>query len=293
MGTQGKPERQPTKIPEKGVPLPTASSHFNTPAPTQTQNLEMASVLFLDIVKYSLKPMDWQRQVISQLQQIVRNARPFKSGSAGGNVISLPTGDGMAIVFFHDPVAAVACALEIARDVQKTAGLWLRMGIHNGPVYRHADIKDALNVVGSGINLAQRVMDCGDAGHILVSQSVADVLSQLSGWAECLHDLGECQVKHGMTVHLYNVYEGDLGNPARPAKLVAQTSLGTRPWASRLAFILIPPLVVTLGLRWFFNTSPVTRDRPLTFTSSFTIFLIILMTLLVIRWLTRLSRKKS
>ncbi len=176
---------------------------FSTGA-SGAQSVEMASVLFLDIVSYSMHPMDRQSRLLTELQQIVRSTEDFKIANASGNLISLPTGDGMAMVFFHDPIAPVRCAIEISQALKQNLALQLRMGIHSGPVYRHADIKDELNVLGGGINLAQRVMDCGDAGHILVSKSVADVLAQLSGWSENLHDLGECQVKHGVTVHLYN-----------------------------------------------------------------------------------------
>src|SRR5260221_13899386 len=139
----------------------------------------------------------------------------------------------MPMVLFNDPIAPVGCAIEISEAVKQNLALQLRMGIHSGPIYRHADIKDELNVLDGGINLAQRVMDCGDAGHILVSKSVADVLSQLIGWSENLHDLGECQVKHGVTVHLYNVYTKENGNPALPAKLQVKPAAAksrTRQW---------------------------------------------------------------
>jgi hypothetical protein len=161
------------------------------------------------------------------------------------------------------------------------------MGIHSGPVYRHADIKDELNVLGGGINLAQRVMDCGDAGHILVSKSVADVLAQLSGWSENLHDLGECQVKHGVTVHLYNVYTKENGNPQLPAKLRTKPAPAKQSRARQWGLLLIPPLVVTIILRVFFNTSEVTRDRPLTFTETFMVFAALLAVMAMIIWLKR------
>jgi len=251
------------------------------------QSVEMASVLFLDIVGYSMQPMEKQSRLITGLQQIVRGTEDFKIANSCGNLISLPTGDGMAMVFFHDPIAPVRCAIEISEALKQNLALQLRMGVHSGPVYRHADIKDELNVLGSGINIAQRVMDCGDAGHILVSKSVADVLSQLSGWSENLHDLGECQVKHGVKVHLYNVYTNENGNAALPAKLRAKPATGKRSRTAQWGVYIIPPLLITILLRFFLNTSEVTRDRPLTFTETFIIFVALLAVMAVILWLKR------
>jgi serine/threonine protein kinase len=256
-------------------------------ASSGAQSVEMASVLFLDIVSYSMQPMERQSQLLTALQQIVRGTEDFKIANSGGNLISLPTGDGMAMVFFHDPIAPVRCAIEISEALKQNLALQLRMGIHSGPVYRHADIKDELNVLGGGINLAQRVMDCGDAGHILVSKSVADVLAQLSGWSENLHDLGECQVKHGVTVHLYNVYTKENGNPQLPAKLRTKPAPAKQSRARQWGLLLIPPLVVTIILRVFFNTSEVTRDRPLTFTETFMVFAALLAVMAMIIWLKR------
>jgi hypothetical protein len=234
-----------------------------------------------------MQPMERQSQLLTALQQIVRGTEDFKIANSGGNLISLPTGDGMAMVFFHDPIAPVRCAIEISEALKQNLALQLRMGIHSGPVYRHADIKDELNVLGGGINLAQRVMDCGDAGHILVSKSVADVLAQLSGWSENLHDLGECQVKHGVTVHLYNVYTKENGNPQLPAKLRTKPAPAKQSRARQWGLLLIPPLVVTIILRVFFNTSEVTRDRPLTFTETFMVFAALLAVMAMIIWLKR------
>jgi serine/threonine protein kinase/TolB-like protein len=188
------------------------------PVSGHKQALEMASILFIDIVSFSLELMDRQNQLITTLQNIVRGTEPFRTATSQGDLVSLPTGDGIALVFFHDPVAPVRCALEIARAAKQTAGLNLRMGLHNGPVYRHADINDELNVVGSGINTAQRVMDAGDTGHILVSSGLADVLGQVGPWRQHLADFGEQSVKHGAVLHFYNLCTGDAGNPARPAK---------------------------------------------------------------------------
>jgi len=181
--------------------------------------LEMAHVLFMDIVGYSKLPMDHQEAVLRTLQVVVSATPQFLQAPASQEMIRLPTGDGMALVFFGDAEAAARCALEVSRALKSHQEILLRMGLHSGPVYRVADINANQNVAGGGINVAQRVMDCGDAGHILASQSVADVLGQLSSWKDCLHDLGEAEVKHGVRVHLYNLYTDEVGNAKLPQKL--------------------------------------------------------------------------
>lgn len=190
-------------------------------AATSTRTLEMAHVLFTDIVAYSQLPMDTQEQVLSQLQDLVRGTSEFARAQSTGQLISLPTGDGMALVFFGDAEAPARCAFELSRGLRLQSGIQLRMGIHTGPVYRVADINANRNVAGGGINMAQRVMDCGDAGHILVSGAVADVLGQVSTWRQALHDLGEAEVKHGVRVRIYNLYTDEVGNPTLPHKLEA------------------------------------------------------------------------
>jgi serine/threonine protein kinase/TolB-like protein/lipoprotein NlpI len=182
-------------------------------------SVEIAHVLFTDLVGYSLLPMDRQKEYLGELQQIVRESPQFRAAEAAGDIISLPTGDGMALAFFGDPTAPAQCALEVAQGLKSKPHLKLRMGIHSGPVYRVADVNANANVAGGGINMAQRVMDCGDAGHILVSKTVADVLLQLSQWAPHLTDLGEFTVKHGVKVHLYNLATTEAGNRERPRKL--------------------------------------------------------------------------
>ncbi len=194
----------------------------------QTTKLEMAHVLFMDIVGYSKLPMDHQETVLRTLQAVVSSAPEFLRAHASQEMIRIPTGDGMALVFFEDAEAASRCAFEVNRTLKSHREIPLRMGLHHGPVFRIADINANQNVAGGGINIAQRVMDCGDAGHILASQSVADVLGQLSGWKDCLHDLGEAEVKHGVRVHLYNLYTGEVGNAELPQKLtVAQKTAAT------------------------------------------------------------------
>src|SRR6202049_2112941 len=193
-----------------------------------TTKLEMAHVLFMDIVGYSKLPMDHQEVALHTLQAVVSATPEFLRAQASEDMIRLPTGDGMALVFFGDAEAAARCALEVSRALKSHPEILLRMGLHNGPVYRVADINANQNVAGGGINIAQRVMDCGDAGHILASQSVADVLGQLSSWKDRLHDLGEAEVKHGVRVHLYNLYTVGAGNAELPQKLhTAQKTAAT------------------------------------------------------------------
>lgn len=190
-------------------------------AATSTRTLEMAHVLFTDIVAYSQLPMDTQEQVLCQLQDLVRGTTEYARAQSTGQLISLPTGDGMALVFFGDAEAPARCAFELSRGLRLQSGIQLRMGIHTGPVYRVADINANRNVAGGGINMAQRVMDCGDAGHILVSGAVADVLGQVSTWRQALHDLGDAEVKHGVRVRIYNLYTDEVGNASLPHKLEA------------------------------------------------------------------------
>src|SRR5881392_303584 len=138
---------------------------------------------------------------------------------ASGKLIRMPTGDGMALLFFHSPEEPVRCALEISRSLQGHSRIHVRMGVHSGPVNPVKDVNDETNIAGSGINVAQRVLDCGDAGHILLSAHVAEDLCQYRHWQPCLHDLGECEVKHGLTLHVFNLSKDGLGNPQVPEKL--------------------------------------------------------------------------
>ena len=189
-----------------------------TDAPPQ---LSFAHVLYVDLVGYSRLLMEQQVQRIQQLQQIVQNTPTYRSHGDGDDLISLPTGDGMALAFFGSPAAPAECAVEIAAAIRDRDEIRLRMGIHSGPLYHVNDINANLNVSGGGINIAQRVMDCGDDGHILVSLTVADVLSQLTRWTDHLDDLGDVEVKHGVRVHLYNLHSSEFGRAETPRKLVA------------------------------------------------------------------------
>jgi class 3 adenylate cyclase/tetratricopeptide (TPR) repeat protein len=199
------------------------------PPDVSSRTLEIAHVLFTDIVGYSTLPMDQQEQLLMQLQEAVRQTPEFARAEAADELIRLPTGDGMALVFFRDAEAPVRCALELSRILRSLPDLKLRMGIHSGPVYRVADINANRNVAGGGINFAQRVMDCGDAGHILVSREVAEVIGQLSGWRPMLHDLREVEVKHGVRIHIYNLYSDKAGNSAMPKKLAASKAAAAGP----------------------------------------------------------------
>src|SRR5918996_608982 len=181
--------------------------------------LEIGHVLFMDVVGYSKLLLDDQREIQQQLAEIVRNTEQVRAAEAAGRLIQIPTGDGMALVFLDSPEAPVQCAIEITKKLKQHPQLKLRMGIHSGPVNEVRDVNDRANVAGAGINIAQRVMDCGDAGHILLSRRVAEDLKHYRQWQPQVHDLGECEVKHGVRIHLFNLYTGDLGNPELPEKL--------------------------------------------------------------------------
>ncbi|PYT05304.1 MAG: hypothetical protein DMF60_12425 [Acidobacteria bacterium] len=184
-----------------------------------TQGLEMAHVLFLDIVEYSKMLMGQQADATRHLQESIRSTPQFNRAQLDKKVLSLPTGDGMALVFFGDPLTPVKCADEISRALKNWPQVGVRMGLHTGPIYHVQDINANFNIVGGGINTAQRVMDCGDAGHILASKAIADVLKQVDGYSELVHDLGDCEVKHGELICLYNLYNDEIGNPRLPGKL--------------------------------------------------------------------------
>src|SRR6266478_2558510 len=180
--------------------------------------LEIAHVLFIDIVGYSKLLINEQHELLEELNQIVRTTEAFRAAEATGKLIRLPTGDGMALAFATTPDAPVQCALEISKALKSHPELRVRMGIHSGPVSGLVDVNDRSNIAGAGINMAQRVMDCGDAGHILLSRHVAEDLEQYRQWQPCLHDLGECEVKHGARVHVFNLYTDGVGNPEVPEK---------------------------------------------------------------------------
>ena len=180
--------------------------------------LEIAYVLFIDIVGYSKLLVDQQRRLLEILNEIVRGTEQFHKAEANNRLITIPTGDGMALVFYNTPEAPVECALEISRALKEHPELKLRMGVHSGAVSGVVDVSGRANIAGAGINVAQRVMDCGDTGHILLSKHVAEDLEQLGHWKRHLHDLGETEVKHGAHVSVVNLYTEELGNPEVPQK---------------------------------------------------------------------------
>src|SRR6516165_2627224 len=180
--------------------------------------LGIAYVLFIDIVGYSKLVTSEQRRLLELLNQIVRESEHFRAAEAKDRLITVPTGDGMALVFYNTPEAPVECALEVNRAASEHPELKLRMGIHSGPVSGVVDVSGRSNIAGAGINIAQRVMDCGDAGHILLSKHLAEDLEEYEQWQPLLHDLGDCEVKHGVRVHVVNLYTDELGNPQLPEK---------------------------------------------------------------------------
>lgn len=208
--------------------------------------LETAHVLFMDIVGYTKLLIDHQTDCLRKLQEIVTSTEEFRRPRRDKDLIRIPTGDGMALAFFGDPEAPVRCAMQISQALREAAcGFELRMGIHSGLVHHIADINTNLNVAGGGINIAQRVMDCGDGGHIIVSKRVADDLGQLARWSDYLHDLGEVEVKHGQRVHVFNFYGEDFGNPATPSRLPAPV---TRPiYKSKAAIAAVAFVLVLLA----------------------------------------------
>src|SRR5215831_6499581 len=213
--------------------------------------LEIAHVLFVDIVGYSKLLTDEQSEALQELNQIVRNSEAMREEEAAGQLIILPTGDGMALVFTGSVEGPAECALELSQALRAQPSLPVRMGIHSGPVQYVRDANTRENVSGVGINVARRVMDCGDAGHILVSKRFADDLAQHRRWQPFLHDLGDVEVKHGVVVSLVNLYAERIGNPAPPACVAgirrtapgapARTGLSPVTWAM---FIILALLLV-------------------------------------------------
>ncbi|HJT81228.1 MAG TPA: tetratricopeptide repeat protein [Chthoniobacterales bacterium] len=221
--------------------------------------LEIGHVLFMDVVGYSKLLLDDQRELQQQLNDIVRSTEQVRLADAAGKLVRLPTGDGMALVFFNSPEAPVQCAVEISKLVRDNPQFQLRMGIHSGPVNKINDVNDRDNIAGAGINIAQRVMDCADAGHILLSKRTAEDLSQSRPWRPFLHDIGECSVKHGVPISLVNLYTDQVGNPAMPEKVkLAQAEKAPVKPASKARRIVIWGMatvgsLVAVGIgAWFF-----------------------------------------
>src|SRR6476660_4653543 len=183
--------------------------------------LEIAHVLFLDIVGYSKLSVNEQHGRVDELNGIVRLSEQFQKAEAANRILKIPTGDGMALVFYKSPEEPAQCAFELSRGLKDNQRLQVRMGIHSGPISGVVDVNERTNVAGAGINLAQRVMDCGDAGHILLSRHVAEDLAEYERWRPFLHDIGTFEVKHGVRVSVTNLYSDEVGNPNLPSKLQA------------------------------------------------------------------------
>src|SRR5215472_1524869 len=214
------------------------------------QRLEIAHVLFIDIVGYSKLLTDEQSEALQELNRIVRNTEAAREAEPAGKLTILPTGDGMALVFTGSVEEPVECALEISHALRAQPSLPVRMGIHSGPVHHVKDANERENIAGVGINIAQRVMDCGDAGHILVSKRVADDLAQQRRWQPYLHELGDVEVKHGVVVSLVNLYAETIGNPTPPARLekVRATSHSTRKASRKGHSPLVRAIFIIAGL---------------------------------------------
>jgi TolB-like protein/Tfp pilus assembly protein PilF len=207
---------------------------------------EIGHVLFIDIVGYSKLLINEQSEQLQELKEIVRGTEQFRLAEAEGKLLRLPTGDGGALVFRTTPEAPVLCAVEISRALKNHPDLRVRMGIHSGPVSEITDLNEQANIAGAGINIAQRVMDCGDAGHILLSKHVADDLEQYPRWRPYLHELGECEVKHGVRIGVVNFYRDEIGNPQVPKQLkVLQKHRARMRWAAIAAALLLLIGVVT------------------------------------------------
>jgi len=207
--------------------------------------LEIAHVLFIDIVGYSKLSVNEQHAAVEELNGIVRASKQFQEAEAAGRLIKIPTGDGMALVFYTSPEAPAQCAVEVSRILKEHPRLQLRMGVHSGPVSGVIDVNDHANLAGAGLNTAQRVMDCGDAGHILLSKRVADDLGEYGHWRPLLHDLGLCEVKHGARVAIVNLYADQVGNPQLPKTFQALKKHTARVrWATTAAVLLALAAIV-------------------------------------------------
>ena len=226
------------------------------------RRLEIAHVLFVDIVGYSKLLLNEQSEILDELNEVVRSSEQVRLAQEARALLRLPTGDGVALIFRSSPEAPAQCALEIAQALKNHPKLQLRMGIHSGPVNEVTSADDRANIAGAGINIAQRVMDCGDAGHILLSKRVAQDLESHERWRCYLHDLGEVRVKHDVAVHVVNLYTDDLGNPQVPAKIQrerdAKAVVARRARAKRRNPLIFGSLIaiVTIGLGLF-----LLRDR--------------------------------
>jgi len=222
------------------------------PAEVESE-FEIAHVLCTDIVGYSKLMIDQQSEYLRKLNDVVRSTEQFQRADASGKLLRIPTGDGMVLVFFTHPQDPAECAVQIAQALKAHPEIQLRMGVHSGPVNRVSDVDERSNVAGAGINIAQRVMDCGDTGHILLSKRVAEDLAHYSKWRPHLHDLGEFEVKHGVKIDIVNLYTDEVGNPALPEKLKDKKVKPASPLARLAKPLIAAALLVAIALVgvWF------------------------------------------
>src|SRR4051795_13279991 len=221
---------------------------------------DIGHVLFIDIVGYSKLLINEQSDQIQTLKEIVRGTEQVRLAEAEGKLLRLPTGDGGALVFRNSLEAPVLCALEISQALKSHPELPVRMGIHSGPVNEVTDLNEHANIAGAGINLAQRVMDCGDAGHILLSKRVADDLEQYPQWRSFLHELGECEVKHGVRIGVVNFYGHGVGNPQVPKRFqMLHKHRGRIGWIAIAAVMLVAAL---LAFQFARTRKPATAELP-------------------------------
>src|SRR6266478_3533953 len=213
--------------------------------------LEIAHVLFIDIVGYSKLSVNEQHAVVEELNQIVRASEQFQKAEAASRLLKIPTGDGMALVFYTSPEAPAQCAVEISRALKEHPRLQLRMGIHSGPVRGIVDVNERANLAGAGINMAQRVMDCGDAGHIMLSKHVAEDLEEYERWRPLLHDLGSCEAKHGMRVSVVNLYDDQFGNAKLPRRFETLQKRRTRLRWAVMTVALLALAAIVAGIVMF------------------------------------------
>jgi len=225
---------------------------------------EIGHVLFIDIVGYSKLLIDLQSELQRQLSEIVRDTEQFRAAKKSGKLIRLPRGDGIALVFFNTVEAPVQCALEVSKALLGHPELKVRMGVHSGPINRVRDVDDRPDVAGAGINMAQRVMDCGDAGHILLSKHVADDLEEYPRWRPYLRELGECEVKHGVRIFVVNLYTDELGNPQQPKKFSEEQrtqSVSTKRTRSSVVGIIAVLSLIALAITAVIFMPAILRSR--------------------------------
>jgi TolB-like protein/class 3 adenylate cyclase len=227
--------------------------------------LEIAHVLFIDIVAYSKFSINEQRAAVDELNEMVRTSEQFQKAEAAGRLIKISTGDGMALVFYTSPEAPAQCAIEISRALKEHPRLQLRMGVHSGPVSGVIDVNGRANLAGAGLNIAQRVMVCGDAGHILLSKHVTEDLEEYEHWRPLLHRLGECEVKHGVQVAIVNLYADEVGNPQLPKKFQALKKHRARVrWAAMTGALLVLAVIVagiTIFSRYRVRSTPAAPEK--------------------------------